>query len=597
MILTRLKPPKLSENTISAFGGINKTPKADENCFFDTQNVSSSFSPLLSTREKRLTLCLFDSLPSALHTVNGITYTVDNKLYHNGVLQFDGLTNTEKKQIVSMGANVIIFPDGYYINTLTKDDEGVCSEKGYLSQKFVANINPVVFVPCVFDTVPDISPTRPTSAYDMMLWLDRSTVPNRILQFSAIDRSWNPIESTHLAIIADGIEEGFSENDTIEATGIDEVFSGQNTIVNKGENYLIVHGLINNFYSVIPTVDHPIIIERSVPLMDFVCEHQNRLFGCRYGKNKNGEFVNEIYASKLGDPKSWNTFEGLSTDSYAASCGSEGEWTGIASHMGYVVFFKERRIHRLYGTKPSNFTLYQDEYPGVKKGSENSLCLTNGTLFYHSENGIYAYSGSSPVCLSDALGNEKYSNASAAFYKNVYYICMEDSKSQKHLFTYDLTKGIWLREDDSNYTNLSCFESNILGIKKTEKGNSLELLHGSSLPSLCKQIYGNSAKLEEDFEWFAESGKLGLKNDVRKFVNKLKIRLEATANSVVSVYIQLDSSGVWECCGSFSSTKLTPFNFDIIPPRCDHFSLKICGKGSCKIYSLSKVIETASEVF
>ncbi|MBQ7968468.1 MAG: hypothetical protein IJ292_01415 [Clostridia bacterium] len=596
MILTRLKPPKLSENTVSGFKGINKTPKADETCFFDTQNTSSAAFPLLTTREKRLTLCSFDSLPSALHTVNGITYTLKNNLYYNGVLQFDGLTDTDKKQIVSMGANVIVFPDGYYINTLTKDDNGVCSEKGYLSQKFVANKETITFVPCVFDAVPDISETRPSGAYDMMLWLDRSTVPNRILQFSSVDRSWTPIESTHIGVIATGIEQGFNADDNIEISGVDELTSGLNTIINKGENYIIIQGLIQNLYTVIPTLSYPITFERIVPLMDFVCEHQNRLFGCRYGKNKHGEFVNEIYACKLGDPKNWSAFDGLSTDSYTATCGSEGNWTGIASHMGYVVFFKERIIHRLYGTKPSNFTLYQDEYPGIKKGSEKSLCLNNGTLFYHSENGIFAYSGSAPVCLSDDLGDEKYSDASAAFYKNTYYICMADSKGTKHLFTYDVTKNLWLREDSSNYTQLSYYDGNILGIKDSEDGCTLDLLLSSFLPPLCKQLYGGSATAEDDFEWFAESGKMGLKIDNCKFINKLKIRYEGAVGSVVSVFIQLDSSGIWENCGSFSSTKLKPFVFEIVPPRCDHFSVKICGKGSCKIYSMTKVIEMASEV-
>jgi hypothetical protein len=289
MILTRLKPPKLSENTISEFKGINKTPRAEENCFFDTQNVSASLYPLLSTRKKRLTLCSFDAPPSALHTVNGITYTVQNRLYYNGVLQFDGLTLTNKKQIVSMGSDIIVFPDGYYINTLSKDEDGICTEKGYLSQKYVANKNPIVFVPCISDTIPDISDERPYGAYHNMLWLDRSTVPNRILQFSAIDRSWTPIDSTHIGIISPEIEKNFNLDDDIEISGVNEVTSGQNTVVSKGENYIIIQGHINNYYSLLPSTSYPVTVERIVPLMDFVCEHQNRLFGCRYGKNKNGE--------------------------------------------------------------------------------------------------------------------------------------------------------------------------------------------------------------------------------------------------------------------------------------------------------------------
>lgn len=596
MIPKKLIPPNLSENMITAFGGINKTPSCPENCFFDTQNTSSSLFPLLSTREKRVHLHSFDQVPSALHTVNGITLVIGCSVYYNGVLQFDALLPNTKKQIVSMGSNIIIFPDGFFFNTLSTDQNGVCSEKGFLAQKNTVGSSSVEFIPCLFDSVPSVSSVAPADPVSNSLWLNTSTTPNVLSVYSLQNNSWSSVAPTHICIRASGIDSNLYAGDTVEISGASIDINGFNSITDIGNNYIIVSGLLDSYQTMQTSQNNVFCVERSIPVLDFVCEHQNRLFGCRYGLNSKGEFVNEIYSSKLGDPKNWNCFSGLSTDSYSSSCGSEGQWTGVISHMGYVVFFKENRIHRLFGSKPSNFTLYQDEYPGVKIGSEKSLCLLNGSLLYHSENGIYLYSGSSPTCVSSSLGNEKFSDAVSAVCNNTYYTCMTDKTGLRQLYAFDLKRNIWNREDNSDYPALSYFDGNILGIKNTDSSYSLELLFSSNIPPLCQSLYNDSLSLENNFDWFAESGKMGLSIDNFKYVNCLKIRLEADIGSSVSVFIQLDSNGSWENCGTFTSLKLSPFIFNVLPPRCDHFRIKICGRGNCKIYSFTKIIENASGV-
>ena len=75
---------------------------------------------------------------------------------------------------------------------------------------------------------------------------------------------------------------------------------------------------------------------------------------------------------------------GISTDSYAMTVCSGGDFTGACSHLGYVLFFKEDVIHRIYGTKPANYQLTNVESRGVEKGSEKSLVIVNETLYYKS---------------------------------------------------------------------------------------------------------------------------------------------------------------------------------------------------------------------
>ena len=77
----------------------------------------------------------------------------------------------------------------------------------------------------------------------------------------------------------------------------------------------------------------PVTMERRVPDFDFVTEQGNRVWGCSRKENT-------IYACALGDPTNWYSYRGIASDSYAVSVGSDGAFTGAASCMGYVLFFR-----------------------------------------------------------------------------------------------------------------------------------------------------------------------------------------------------------------------------------------------------------------
>ena len=66
--------------------------------------------------------------------------------------------------------------------------------------------------------------------------------------------------------------------------------------------------------------------------------------------------------------------------------------------------------------------------------------------------------------------------------------------------------------------------------------------------------------------------------------------------TVVRLYIQYDSSGDWINVGTVIGTSLRSFAVPIRPRRCDHFQLKITGKGGARIFSISKAIEQGSDM-
>ena len=95
-----------------------------------------------------------------------------------------------------------------------------------------------------------------------------------------------------------------------------------------------------------------------MPELDFVTECDNRVWGCSKKENV-------IYGCTLGDPTNWYSYQGTAADSYAVTVGSDGPFTAAASCLGCVLFFKENCIHRLYGTKPSEYRLSSVRCRGV----------------------------------------------------------------------------------------------------------------------------------------------------------------------------------------------------------------------------------------
>ena len=68
------------------------------------------------------------------------------------------------------------------------------------------------------------------------------------------------------------------------------------------------------------TFDGPfpdVTAQRRVPDLDWLTEHNNRVWGCSSTENV-------IYACKLGDATNWFSYRGTAADSYAVTVGSDG---------------------------------------------------------------------------------------------------------------------------------------------------------------------------------------------------------------------------------------------------------------------------------
>ncbi len=604
-----------TRSTIDVFGGYNHNLRIGEGEFYDMKNLCSDHYPVLSPRSKRGVYLFPSDDYIGTHDVNGmiakdsLCYAYGSKLYINNQA-VSGLVLTDTpKTLVSMGAYIVIFPDKVYVNT--KD----LTDYGSLEATFTASS--ASYEMCRVDGEEYTSTYKgtkpPTDTDTHTLWIDTSTTPNVLKQYSSSNSTWSQIATTYIKISAPNIAKQFSQYDAVKISGLPtdvtafKDLEGQTSPLwavfhDKGDtssgrdegtdDYIVVVGFLGEAI----TRSTSLCIERKVPIMDFVIESGNRLWGCRYGKNADGVVVNEIYASKLGDFKNWFCYMGLSTDSYAVSCGSDGQWTGAITYLGYPLFFKENCLHKIYGNYPANYQVQTTACRGVQKGAGNSLAIVDETLFYKSRTGVCAYDGSVPTEISSVLGDTHYNavdeynddiyrnGAVGGSHNNKYYISMRSEKDGDwHLFVFDTSTNLWHKEDN---LQVQAFCSHNGDMHFVESGRC----------GLIQTIYGSGAELFfDDISWYAESGVIGLSMTDNKYVSGIVLRLSLAVGTEVKVLAQYDSCGEWETVATVTGNSLRSFSLPIKPKRCDHFRIRIEGTGDAKLYSITKTIEQGGD--
>lgn len=601
-IFPTLKRTATSQQVVDEFRGYNHNLKIGDGEFFDMTNLTSSYYPLLANRAKRGIVTKLTT-PRALLGKSQLAYMDGSRLMYGG-MDLTSYINAAgffistssamlPKQLVSMGAYIVIFPDKLYINTENYDDCGSL-------EAYYTTSGTVQYVICGADGTeyvePTVSPNTPAEPEDGALWIDNRGETHVLKTFSKATGLWADIPDVYTKIKHPGIGVQFERLDGVTISGIAFTddnsdltpieeslqkqlsrLNGSHIIYEKDDNYLVIVGLIDGSYD--QTVGS-VTVKRTVPDMDFITEASNRLWGCKYGL-VNGGTVNEIYCCALGDFKNWNQFLGVATDSYVASVGTDGPWTGAVTHLGYPIFFKENCLHKVYVSSTGAHQIVDTACRGVQAGSHNSLAVVNETLFFKSVTDVCAYDGSLPVSVSEAMGTERYFNASAGALGDKYYISMEDRDGTWHLFVFDTVKGFWHREDD---THAMVF---------ARCGGELYYIDGDTKQLKC--VGCTDGDEEEDVSWMAESGLMGYITVEKKYVSRLNLRMKLPEGSEMDLYIQYDSEEKWEHIGHVEGTGTGTFMIPLRPRRCDHFRFKLEGTGDVRLYSFAKIYEAGSD--
>ena len=536
--------------------------------------------------------------------LGGVLYYIENgDLY----VHYKGFDKSEDIQIadvghdqdlpfslVAMGSYVIAFPKGVYFDTTIDPREHEPVPYGEIYKTFNSDgqfLTPIYTITNSQADGLDATPadTEPDDPSDGDYWIDTSVVPNVLKRWSATYSEWTQITTTFVCIKCSGIADNFKEMDAVGMYGSAKLEDGIYPIYHLGEDYIVVPGIIDEVTQDPSDPDSERLqLARDFPQMDFVVESGNRLWGCRYGYNAS-EPINEIYACALGDFTVWNRFIGLSTDSYAASRGCDGPWTGAVSYLDTVVFFKENHIEVVH---PSNTGAHQIETyhvngTGVAEGSDKSVAVVDNVVYYHGNEGFYAYTGGLPKKISYQLGETLYENAVGGDLSGFYYVCATDKQTgDRHLFVYDANRNVWYREDE---IDIHCF---------CRLGSELYFCEGECGRDTTKLycVRGTEGTKEpvtwlvvtHDFAYMpSRKGKGSPSHNYDNNVQKVSVRANITAGRIMKIYISYDSSYEWQPVGTIEGDGTHRYyEYPIVPARCDHFRLKFECNGDGCIWSI-----------
>lgn len=579
---------------INSFMGLNKNPQIGENEFSDMKNITNDFFPTIGTRKRRGIIRSFTDLRGMLGG-DVLSYVDDYKFYYDESYVCD-LDDTDKseRQMVSMGAYIVIFPDGVIYNTHDKSVSHIENE--------TTGTTPTMTL-CRIDGTPYDAESGTTAPVDLTkYWIDTSVTPVVMKMYSTNTSSWVPVGTTYVKFYATDIGKGFKAYDAATFSGVDTNdpdiynnwdFNQSNIIFNAGDDYVIVAGLIDSTH----TNSTNVTISRTMPQMDYVCEYNNRIYGC---SSRN----HEIYACKLGDPTNWNCFAGLDSDSYAATVGTQDEFTGIAAYKGYIFFFKDGGYHQLYGTKPSNFQMQWKPGRGVQVGSSKSVCIANNYLMFKSREGICLFDGSTQL-VSQKMGATNFYDGVAGSYRDKYYISMRDEDDNQKLYVFDTTKGTWTIEDSmfvtfaaSTTRALYLADDNNTLYMVNEEAMFTKLYPREDLYPAEDQYPGTTiqGQKEDTFEWMLETGDIGVDSPYQKYLKRMDLRIFIDDNARFRVEAAYDSTDDWNILYDYYCTKKRSFAVPIHLQRCDHVRLRFSGFGEFRLFSIAKVIEEGSDV-
>lgn len=323
--------------------------------------------------------------------------------------------------------------------------------------------------------------------------------------------------------------------------------------------------------------------ERKCPNLAYICAHNNRLYGV--SNEEKATIYNTItqqyeevksrtlFASALGYPTRFYSFEGLTTDSYAVAIGGNGDFTGICEYSNAVLAWKEDAMFRLTGDYPAEYYLRNYVIDGVKDGAHGSLTVINEALYYLAPCGVMRYTGSTPALISYNLGMQSFGFGAAGRDRMHYLVSMRDEDGTWTLYSYDTVHGLWAVSGQEQATSIC------------RDGDRALLCVGGKL--------WRTAGGEETIQWEAEFPE----EDEGTFYKKRTrwIRMDADVQGSATVFYRANDNA-WQTLGTITNCpgrRVHTFCVDAI--RGDRTKIRITGTGEWKLFALEREFVLGSE--
>ena len=255
--------------------------------------------------------------------------------------------------------------------------------------------------------------------------------------------------------------------------------------------------------------------------------------------------------------------------------------------MGYALFFKENTLHKLYGSKPSDFQLTSLRCRGVAKNAARSLCVLNETLYYLSPDGVMAWDGSIPAKVSGALDASRLAHVQSAVggaLDGRYYLHISrEGSGQARLLVYDTERSLWSEEDVCSYEMAST-------------GGQLYLWDGQALWAADpdrEADWQSTDGVEEKLHFELTTGDIGMDGAEDRYLSRLTLRLDAGCSTTVEVSASYDG-GPWETvAGITAQSHRRSYDLPFVPRRHGTLRLRLRGTGQITLRSMAKTMAAA----
>ena len=499
-----------NKSEIVSMRGINFSDILQDGDLADSKNLSARRFPYITARRARAKQSGYTGCTALTAWDKLIAVCGTNLLYNGNTV---GQVTSGSKQFVVVNTKLVIWPDKKYLDLKTLQLHDMAATATGTGAAFTTN---------------------------------------------TITISWTGVDLTTLFAVGDGIK---ISGCTVEP-------GNNKDIVIKELTATTITVTDDTFAAAAET--EKLTFAREIPDMDYICESENRLWGC-------SSSTQTLYASALGDPTNFNVFQGLSTDSYALAVGSEGNFTGCCRLSSSILFWKQNKLHKMLGSYPAEYSLYTYDIEGLRDGCHKSLQVINEVLFYMGLHGVYAYSGGTPSLVSANFGEKVFTNAVAGNDGDSYYLSVKEG-SAYHLMIYETKSSTWVHEDD-----ISC-------VQFARLGKDLYFVDSNG------DVYlADTGAEDPDIEWFAQFTPFYETIQGRKVYSKMLFRVELPKGSYFIAEARQDD-GAWREVGRIVGGKTDVVPMRIPLTRCDKFEIRLSGKGPFAILSILREFGLGSEV-
>lgn len=521
---------------IMQYGGLDRRVGTGNGAITDMTNLTGNDVPVLSSRAKRKQTATLTN-PRGITGVGSRLFYVDaGKMYRDDAeyLTLPGTSNAERS-FAAMGNRLLIWPDKILTDITTTGSYTALA----------ASVTQL----CTFGDG---------------TYAGEAAEGNTI--YGPSGYAWSSL---------------FKVGDGVTISGAADAENNKTAIVRE------IEGNALRFYENTFTVNSTaasVTVARTVPDLDFLCVNDNRVWGCK---------GDTIRCCKLGDPYNWNVFNGISTDAWSVETGTPGAFTGCISFMGYPIFFKEDRVFKVYGNKPTNFEVMSSATLGVLPGADKTLAVAGETLYYLSRAGFVRYNGGYPSRVDVAL-NAKYTTGAAGSDGRKYFVSALRDDNVREFLVFDPETGLWHKEDD-------------LAVKGfAHVGNAVYAQSATANTIVSAASSPTEASVESSVT-FGDIDSVTINRSTYTFSSKYPVRLwvryELEPNNVTENGVTTDTArlrvdtayngGAFAEVAALPSTNKTTQYLALSIKRCDRFQIRFRANSAWKLHGME--IETRTE--